>query len=44
MERVTTSDRHRESATQSIGMLRRVVDGATYEAVAQECGITRTAV
>ncbi len=44
MERVTTSDRHRESATQSIGMLRRVVDGATYEAVAQECGVTRTAV
>ena len=36
--------RHRENAGHSIQMLRSVVDGATYEAVALQFGISRTAV
>ena len=36
--------RHRENAGHSIQMLRAVVDGATYESVALQFGISRTAV
>jgi hypothetical protein len=36
--------RHRENAGHSIQMLRSVVDSATYEAVALQFGISRTAV
>lgn len=35
---------HQESAQQSIAMLRAVVDGETYEAVAERFGLSRTAV
>jgi len=35
---------HQENAQQSIAMLRAVVDGETYEAVAERFGLSRTAV
>ncbi len=35
---------HQESAQQSIAMLRAVIDGETYEAVAERFGLSRTAV
>lgn len=35
---------HRESAQQSIAMLRAVLDGETYETVAERFGLSRTAV
>jgi len=44
MDRNREIARHQETMAKSIGMLRQVVDGATYEAVAQQCGISRTAV
>jgi integrase len=44
MEDGSESSWHCEIAAQSIQMLRTVVDGATYEAVAQRFGISRTAV
>ena len=33
-----------ESAVESVGMLKAVIDGATYETVAAQFGVTRTAV
>ncbi len=44
MDQITETARQRETAAQSIGMLRSVVDGATYEVVALQFGISRTAV
>lgn len=44
MDKITETARQHETAAQSIGMLRSVVDGATYETVALQFGITRTAV
>ncbi len=44
MENSLDIQSHHESAKQSIAMLRAVVDGETYEAVAERFGLSRTAV
>ena len=44
MKGCSRTARHREAAALSVRMLREVLDGATYEAVAQRFGVSRTAV
>jgi integrase len=44
MQDILEINRHHENALQSVEMLRAVVDGETYEAVAARFGVTRTAV
>jgi len=44
MDEVLSNSRNRASARRSIDMLRSVVHGSTYEAVAQAHGVSRTAV
>ncbi len=44
MQDILEINRHHENALQSVEMLRAVVDGETYEAVAVRFGVSRTAV
>lgn len=44
MQDILEINRHHENALQSVAMLRAVVDGETYEAVAMRFGVSRTAV